>query len=327
MKIAIVVTPCLPVNPEGYGGIEKVAGMLADEIAKRHDVTVYGAKGSKAERAKVVETVEPQFAGAIGEILQLEQIIDELKEYDIVNFHYHSSPPFGIWEVHDLLPPFPVKHLKIIARSIFHAKYLEKVWGWEVDYCYNPIDIREWDYSYEKDNFILFFSRICRGKGAITFAKWCKELKIRGIIAGTDDIYKGANPDELMEFYKSLSSYTEFMGEVTHKEIAKIMPYAKALVLPYDPRYFIPVFDLVIVEALACGTPVLTIKTGATVELLGNGKTRIGYTADSIEELKTAVKKINKLKFDYIACRRRAMDFDVRRIAKVWEKEHLICDK
>lgn len=320
MRIAIVVSPCLPINPDGYGGLERVAGMLADELARRHDVVVYGAKGSKTERAKLVEVIEPEFTGAIGEIKQLKLIEQELKEYDVVDFHYHFPPPFGIWSVHDLLPPMPYKCLRIIARSIFHAKFLEAKWGWNVDFCYNPIDIREWIPSYHKEDFILFFSRITKGKGAITFAKWCRELKIKGIIAGTDDISKGVNPYELIEFYKSLSSYTEFIGEVTHKQIANIMPHAKALVLPYDTRYFIPVFDLVIVEALACGTPVLTVKTGATVELLGSGKTKIGYTADSIEELRRAVSKIDKLKFDYRACRKRAEMFDVKRIAKVYEK-------
>lgn len=320
MRIAIVVSPCLPINPDGYGGLERVAGMLADELARRHDVVVYGAKGSKTERAKLVETVEPIYAGPVAEAMQNEQIIEELSEYDVVSFHYHFEPPFGIWEVHDLLPPMPVRYHKIIARSMFHAKFLERTWCWKADFCYNPIDITEWDMSADKEDFILFFSRIARGKGAITFARWCKELKINGIIAGTDDIYKGADYNELMEFYKSLSSYTEFVGEVTHKEIARIMPHAKALVLPYDTKYFIPVFDLVIVEALACGTPVLTVKTGATVELLGSGKTKIGYTADSIEELKRVVRKIDKLKFDYRACRKRAEMFDVRRIAKVYEK-------
>ena len=313
MKIAVVISPCVPARLDvGYGGLERVALMYAEMLAVDYDVTVFAAKGSKTENAKLVETVEPEFRGAEIEREQYEMIKDKLNDFDVVTFHYHSPPEQGIWEVHDLMPPRPINPpLKILARSKFHADFLTNHLGYVSDFCYNCIDMGEWDMAIDKDDFILFFSRITRGKGAITFAKWCKELKIRGIIAGTDDVYKGANPEELIEFYKSLSSYTEFIGEVTHKEIARIMPFAKALVLPYDQRYFIPVFDLVIVEALACGTPVLTIKTGATTEILGEGKTRIGYTANTLDELKRAIKKLKRLKFDYMACRRRAWDFDV----------------
>jgi len=313
LKIAVVISPCVPARLDvGYGGLERVSLMYAEMLAQDYDVTVFAAKGSKTENAKLVETVKPEFNAPVLEREQYEMIKDKLNDFDIVTFHYHTPPEQGIWEVHDLMPPRTAKPpLKILARSKFHADFLTKHLGFVSDFCYNCIDMSEWDYSLDKEDFILFFSRITIGKGAITFAKWCKELKIKGIIAGTDDVMKGANPQELMEFYKSLSSYTEFIGEVTHKEIVRIMPFAKALVLPYDTRYFIPVFDLVIVEALACGTPVLTIKCGATTELLGEGKTRIGYTADTLDELKLAVKKLNRFKFDYMACRKRARDFDV----------------
>ena len=101
----------------------------------------------------------------------------------------------------------------------------------------------------------------------------------------------------------------EFLGEVDETEKRQLMGKALALVLPID---WPEPFGLVFIEALACGTPVLTSSLGAAPELLCDGVT--GYLRDTVDELVEAVARLPQI--SRAACRREALErFDLRRMA------------
>jgi len=327
MKICIFISPCLDVPIKAYGGLEQIAYLLAKGLASKHEVTVVASKRSEVEGCNVIKTVEASYNAHLREREQWEMVKDKLKwdSFDVIDFHWHSPPLLKqanvVWSIHDLLPPFPTYNFKLVARSKFHADYLSKKWGWEATYCYNGIDLEDYVYNEDKWGYILYFSRIYKGKGCVTFAQLSKKHGFKAIIAGDDRLEHGANMYDLVRTYMYLTPNCKYLGEVDKKTKLKLLSEAKLLALPLQPPYY-AVFDLVIVEALASGTPVLTTDQGAPLELIGDYKTEWGCVAKNLDEFERLLLAFlgREITFSYKKCRKRAELFDVGRMVKRYKE-------
>jgi len=341
LKIAIVVTPCLPCRTDlEYGGIERVVAYLAEGLAKEHEVTLIAGKGSKVKGVELITPTESRYS-LPGENRELEMWLKagiEPKDYDVMDFHTHLAPPVRadnvVWSIHDLLPPHPIFPFKLVARSKFHAEWLEKKWGYPTSYVYNCIDVSEFEPS-EKEDYLLFLSRITRGKGVFNLVEIAKKFpEQRFVIAGEDRVEKGMNPFELTQLFKILPDNCEYLGFVNDREKKELLSRAKALLLPYDNSVYQEVFGLIILEALASGTPVFAIRNGAVGELLGLngmvGLSKYGYLALNISSLTKALSWFieGKFGFDVEKLRERASKFSPEFMVSNYEKVYgEVCGK
>ncbi|MEM2525580.1 MAG: glycosyltransferase [Candidatus Methanomethylicaceae archaeon] len=339
-RIAFVVTPCLPIGTKGYSGLEKVAYLLANEVGKKHEVTVFAAKGSEKGNFNLVEVLKPGYNTPFlnRELIFMALINDKLENFDLIDFHihyFHIVPNKfyrkAVFSSHGYLDFFPKESLgvvKIFARSKAHAELLSKRFNAEIDYCYNPVDVDKFKVE-EKEDYLLFLSRICREKGAFNFLEIAKEFpNERFIMAGDDKPEHGADPLFVSIVLRNLTKNIEYLGEITEEKKIDLLSRAKALIVPYGKditgEIYFEVFGIFIVEALASGTPCFVIDSGGVSEILnGKGLTEYGFVANNLDELKNALNEFLKGKIDFNPkkLRERANRFNPETIAEEYLKK------
>lgn len=188
-----------------------------------------------------------------------------------------------------------------------HQRSLQPDLNW-VATIHHGIDISRLSFNLTPANYLCFVGRIAPEKGPVQAIEIAKRtgipLKIAAKVNPKDHAYYTSAVEPLLDH-----PLIEFVGELDEAEKRKLMSGALALLLPID---WPEPFGLVFIEALACGTPVLTRPLGAAPELLRDGVT--GFLRNTVEELAQAVAWLPQI--DRAACRREALArFDLRRMA------------
>lgn len=335
VRIAFVVTPCLPAGTKGYSGLEKVAYLLANEVGKKHEVTLFAAEGSEKGNFELVEVIKPGYHSPFlnRDLIMISLINEKLNDFDKIDWHMHyffyvpsKFYEKSIFSSHGYLDEFPPESfgkVKILARSKAHAEVLAKRSNTEVDYCYNPVDIDKFVIG-EKENYLLFLSRISREKGSHNFVDIAKEFpNEKFVMAGDDKPEHGADPFFIITLLRNLPKNISYLGEVSEEKKVELLSKARVLIVPYGNDFignlYFEVFGIFIVEALASGTPCFVIDSGGVSEILdGKGLTDYGYVAKNMEELKGALRDFlkGKIDFDPKKLRRRAERFKPEIIAE-----------
>ncbi|HUC20990.1 MAG TPA: glycosyltransferase family 4 protein, partial [Candidatus Polarisedimenticolaceae bacterium] len=175
---------------------------------------------------------------------------------------------------------------------------------------YNALDPELYPFRRDKENFFLTMARFTQNKGQAVAAKLCAELGYKLKMAGS--INGLSNPRDLQEvqrdashpanqhpdyqyYQREVASFektgaVEYMGNVSGKPKLRLMSAAKALLFPID---WDEPFGLAVIEAMACGTPVVAMKRGAMAELIEHGVN--GYLADSIPEFKYYMQRVHEI--------------------------------
>jgi glycosyltransferase involved in cell wall biosynthesis len=169
---------------------------------------------------------------------------------------------------------------------------------------YNAIPVDEYPFETDKDDFVLFLGRISAEKGPDLAIKAARAAGRRIVVAA-----KCNEPAEHAYFEERvrplLGPDAEWYGHATTEEKKKLLAKASALVFPIQ---WDEPFGIVMVEAMACGTPVVALRAGSVPEVVVDGLT--GYICDRPEELPAAIQRVGAL--DPAACRQRVYGcFDV----------------
>jgi glycosyltransferase involved in cell wall biosynthesis len=155
---------------------------------------------------------------------------------------------------------------------------------------YNSIEIESYPYSEEKEDYLLYLSRFNHEKAPHIACEAAKRLGMRLILAG-----KVSEPDEHEYFDTMIKPYLNDMiryaGEVSDEEKKRLFAGATAFVYPLQWE---EPFGIVMIEAMACGTPVVTYKRGAAPELVENGVN--GYLADDFEDVIECIGRVQEIK-------------------------------
>jgi glycosyltransferase involved in cell wall biosynthesis len=333
MKIAQIAPLWIEVPPQSYGGVEYIVSLLTDELIRRgHDVTLFATANSKTN-AKLVP-IWPKglfYSPAINDPfsvfgLMYKEFFARQEEFDII----HDHCDFYFTPVSDFVSR-PV--VSTLHNTITEEKYILFKKNPKVNYVaishdqkklgpginivktiYHGIPFKKYEFNNNPEGYLLWLSNITPDKGlteAIEIAK----------MAGENLIISGPIFSQHADFFeyriKPLidGKQIQFVGEANFEKKVQLLKNAKAFLFPIFKRQ--EPFGLVVIEALACGTPVITANSGAMPELVQNGKT--GFIINSNEEAVEAIKKIDSI--SRLECRRHVIKrFSVRRMVNNYER-------
>jgi glycosyltransferase involved in cell wall biosynthesis len=332
MKIAMLAPPWIKIPPAGYGGIEWVVHYLTDELADRgYDITLF-ATGDSTTKAKLASTFPQEMPDRIGQTLydvrQVATSLQHADEFDII--HDHSgfaaitfAPFIETPVVHTLHGPFTpdicdfYKTFRDSAHYVAISDYQRSCCPdlQYADTVYNPIDISSWPFRGrdEKGDFLLAFGRICADKGFHTAIEVAKRAGKRLIIAG-------AVQNTYRDYYETVirpqvdGDQIQFVGEVSLSQKWNLFSEAQAFLFPIQ---WPEPFGLVMIEAMAAGTPVLAFPEGSVPEVVADGLT--GFVVNDVDEMVDRLGRIGEI--DPAACRQYVADkFSVRKATDGYEE-------
>ena len=184
-------------------------------------------------------------------------------------------------------------------------------------YVYNGINLENYSLSQNsREDFYLFVGRINVCKGPHYFVQLMKRDKKRGIIIG-DDIFVEDRGFALKVKRMAIENGVEYLGNRPRDFVVEMMQKCKAVVMPLNGSWQEP-FGLFVVEANACGAPVISTKNGALPELIQDGENGMLYDSPLNIQLDLPP-SINEVK-----CRKAAEKFSRRKMAenylKLYEK-------
>ncbi len=322
LRVAMIAPPWFPIPPNGYGGIEAMVHWLVEGlVARGHDVTLIGA-GVPQTSARFLQTYEEPPVARMGtpfpeivHALQAEEHLEEL-EVDVVHDHSMGGPLTArahraptvltahgpvtgeLGECYRLLSR---RHPMVAISESQRAKGPHLPWAATV---YNSIPVDEYPFETDKDDFVLFLGRISPEKAPDLAIKAARAAGRRIVVAA-----KCNEPPEHQYFEQRvrplLGPDAEWFGHASTEEKKKLLARASCLVFPIQ---WDEPFGIVMVEAMACGTPVVALRAGSVPEVVADGLT--GYICDQPGELPGAIRRVGAL--DPKACRQHVFDcFDV----------------
>jgi hypothetical protein len=160
----------------------------------------------------------------------------------------------------------------------------------------NAIDVEHMPFSAEKDDYLLFIGRMTPDKGAHTAIAVAHRLDRRLIMAGK--VNEGPEHDYFAaEVEPHLSDNVHFRGEVDHETKVRLYERARCTLFPIQ---WPEPFGLVMIESLACGTPVIAMRQGSVPEVIEHGRT--GFIVETADEMVDAFAHIDEI--DPAECRR-----------------------
>lgn len=328
MRIAQISPVWESVPPQGYGGVERVVSYLTEELVRQgHDVTLF-ASGESDTSARLVPVSEhavrsdanlkdptPLHVAACGLALA------RAYEFDILHFHVdfvhfpmvESYPVPTVTTFHnrlDLPELVPLFHqfpnCPVVSISQSHRKPAPEL-NW-VGNVYHGLPLDLYHLNESPEDYLAFLGRICPEKGvdrAIEIANQTGfPLKIASKIDDNQREYLETQIRPLMNL-----SNVEFVGEVSDEQKQGFLGNAVGLLFPIN---WPEPFGLVMIEAMACGTPVIAFRNGAVDEVMQDGVS--GFVCESIEEGVAGVNRISEL--SRARCRQDFEDrFSVTRMA------------
>ncbi len=349
MRIAQVAPLTEAIPPKFYGGTERVVHWLTEElVALGHDVTLY-ASGDSCTSAKL-EAAWPRALRLDGSVrdpnalhmLMLERVRQRAGEFDFLHFHLDYYPfsifsrqhtPFmttlhgrlDLPEHQPLFATFPLAPIISISdaqrRPIPHAGWVKTIYHGLPEKMLTPQPVEQ--------QYLAFLGRIAPEKRvdrAIRIAQECgMPLKIAAKVDRVDQDYYDQQIRPMID-----GKNVEYIGEITDGQKSEFLSGAAALLTPID---WPEPFGLVMIEAMACGTPVIAFNRGSVPEVVDEGvtgfivedeKSAIGAVYRLSELPRARVRKRFEERFtarrmaqDYLAVYRQLMEADEPRLKLV----------
>jgi len=301
VRIAQVAPLFESVPPRFYGGTERIVSYLTEDLVRKgHEVTLYASADSET-RARL----RPSSARSLRldreckdplshHIVMLERVAQEAAEFDVIHYHidylhfpttrrtpqHHLTTLHGRLDLPDLVPLYrEYREMPVISISDAQRRPLE--WAnWQAT-VYHGLPRDLYPFTETPGDYFAFLGRISPEKGcdrAIEIARRVRvPLKIAAKIGEADQEYFDQAIRPLLR-----EPGVEFLGEIAEHDKGAFLGGARALLFPID---WPEPFGLVMIESMACGTPVLAFPRGAVPEILEAGVTaHFGSTVDELVE-------------------------------------------
>ncbi len=330
MRIAQVSPLYESVPPKFYGGTERIVHYLTEELVRQgHEVTLFASGDSRSsarlvsgcDRALRLEKVADPFAL---HILMAEKVLQRSLEFDVIHSHVDYLA-FPVVRRRSPVPVLTTLHgrLDLPEHIPLFREYAEMPLISISDSQREPIPWANWygtvHHGLPRDlyrhrprapgRYLAFLGRICPEKGveaAISIATRAGlPLRIAAKVDPADTVYFHTRIEPLLSH-----PLLEFIGEIGESEKQDFLSGALALLFPID---WPEPFGLVMIEAMACGTPIIALRRGSVPELMRNGVT--GFVVDNEDEALAALSALDSVGRD--GCRRYfEKRFTVERMAR-----------
>lgn len=329
LRIAIVSPLMESVPPTFYGGTERVVSWLTEELVRQgHHVTLF-ASGDSVTSARLHATVPrslrlaPDCRDPIAPHIQmLDEVFEHAPEFDVIHFnldHFHLpvcrhlrlpavTTLHGRLDNPELVPLFR-RFSDAPLISISEAQREPLPFANWVATIHHGLPRNLLPFSERRGDYLAFLGRISpekRPDRAIRIARRCGlPLRIAAKVDKADQEYFDEKIRPLLK-----EPGVEFIGEIGEREKGRFLGDALAMLFPID---WPEPFGIVLIEAMACGTPVIAYPCGSVPEVVQDGKT--GYIVDNEDAAVAAVEKVHGL--DRRACRAAFEErFTVERMAR-----------
>jgi glycosyltransferase involved in cell wall biosynthesis len=298
LKIALIAPVWIRVPPPLYGGIELVVGLLADGLVERgHEVTLF-ASGDSVTKARLISVFDRPQQDSIGQLLPEVHHVGAAYDFcrdeafDIVHDHTLTGTVLGAYARAPVLVTLHgafTELTKPFYRRFKDSVYYNAISDYQrsrlpelnyVDTVYNTVDLEAIKLNSDKRGYLLSLSRISAQKGTHLAIEAAKRLNRPLIIAGK------IATDIDMAYFKSQvepeidGEQIKFLGEVSESEKRALMAGASCFLFPIQ---WAEPFGLVMLEAMAAGTPVVAFDHGSVREVIDHG--RSGFIAKNLDEM------------------------------------------
>jgi glycosyltransferase involved in cell wall biosynthesis len=315
LHIAMIAPPYFDVPPTAYGGVEAVVADLVDALVGRgHQVTLIGAGQHRTRAQQFLASYETGPADRLGEPLpevvhaaQVARLLDGL-DVDVVHDHTLAGPLLArgrrtptVVTVHGPTSGEPGDYYRALGATVRFVAISDAQratapglpWAATV---HNAVRADTFPFRSEKEDFALFLGRFCEDKAPHLAIEAARAAGLPVVLAG-----KCTEPLERAYFAREiqprLGPDTTLFGVADANAKRDLLARAACVLFPIcweEP------FGLVVIEAMACGTPVVALRRGAVPELIVPGQT--GVIVDRPEELPAAISAARRL--DPAICRK-----------------------
>jgi len=334
MKIAQVTPLYEAVPPKLYGGTERVVAHLTDALVDLgHDVTLFASADART-RARLIPVRDqairldpaPLKSDLAAHLTMLWEVYERADEFDVIHFHTDMIhfPLFrqiadktlttlhgrldmkDLPEVYDRWTQFGLVSISDHQRRpLAYANWKATV--------HHGMPAEQYRYAPKSKGYLAFLGRISpekRPDRAIEIAtKLGKKLKMAAKVDAADRVYYETKIKPLIDG----NPLIEFVGEIGDHQKSDFLGGAEALLFPID---WPEPFGLVMIEAMACGTPVVAFRCGSTSEIIEDGAT--GFLVDTLEQAIAATDRVGQLDREAVRAR-----FELRFSATAMARRYL----
>jgi glycosyltransferase involved in cell wall biosynthesis len=315
MKIAQVAPLFESVPPRAYGGTERVVSYLTEALTEQgHEVTLF-ASGDSVTAATLVPVVERSLRldprrpdWVMRHVMMVDKVFEQAAAFDVIHFHIdflhyplarRSKTPcvttlHGRLDIPDLRP----LHAQFGTHPLVSISNYQRRPLWNANWCgtiYHGLPKSLYRFHERPQDYFAFIGRVSPEKGvdrAIDIALACgKPLRIAAKVDAADEAYFRREIEPRLAH-----PLIDYIGEIGDDEKSDFLGNARALLFPID---WPEPFGLVMIEAFACGTPVVAFGAGSVREVMQNGVT--GYVVDDVASAIEAARAIERI--DRRSCR------------------------
>ena len=309
LRIGMVAPPWFELPPVGYGGTEAVVASLVDQLVDRgHEVTLIASGRAKTKAQRHIAVYEEPPSHLLGrspmpEVVLAAEAARVLEGLDLDIVHDHSLAGPLLAQGRDI-PTVATMHgpvtgdngdyfrrlgdrIDLVAISAAQRRLAPGL-NW-VGTVHNAIDVASFPYRGQKDRDVLWIGRFSPDKGAHLAIDAARAAGRRILLAGK------LNEDAEHEYFDAevrprLGTDAEYVGEADAQLKRELFARAACLVFPIQWE---EPFGMVMVEAMACGTPVVATRRGSVPEVVEHGRT--GWIVDDLRDLPRAIERASEI--------------------------------
>jgi glycosyltransferase involved in cell wall biosynthesis len=309
MRIAQVAPLFESVPPKYYGGTERVVSYLTEELVRQgHEVTLF-ASGDSITQAKLVATSRRSLRldkhcvdQLVHQVLMLERVTQSAASFDVIHFHVdylhfpysrrHTTPHLttlhGRLDLSDLEPLYrEFRDMPVVSISAAQREPLPFA-SW-IGTVHHGLPEDLYRFRAEPGDYLAFIGRVAPEKRVDRAIEIAKRVGLPLRIAAKVDAVDREYFENVVEPLLRDPSI-EYVGEIGDGEKQDFLGNARVLLFPID---WPEPFGLVMIEAMACGTPVIAFRGGSVPEVLEHGCT--GFVVDDLDDAVAATRRVGEL--------------------------------
>ncbi len=335
MKIGQLVHNLYPVSPDSGQAIYSTVGWLTDGLVDRgNDVNLYAAGNSVTKAKLTAVTKDDLHSHHMKESdirnyyhLLASTCYQDASNLDLIHSHFSLISSFyaslvnipTVLSLHNPITPDSIAFLKAfkdlyyISFSLAQRKQIPGL-NWAAN-IYHGIDTQQFQFNPIPKDYLLYIGRITEDKGVHLAIEAALAAKVPLIIAGPsypEEKYWQTHIQKWID-----GENVRYVGTINFETKIKYYQNARALLFPTQRS---EPFGMVMIEAMACGTPVIGWNNGSVPEVVQDKQT--GYVVDSMKDMVKAIKAIDKISRE--DTRKRAVDlFSVEKMVTGYERVYL----